>query len=65
LPLTKPRPHPTKASHRPPHRPLAEIRSALRADDDVSQALAEFAGGRICFAELNRVLDAAEEQNTP
>jgi hypothetical protein len=60
LPLTKPRQRPRQTTPEP--RPWAEIRSALHADDDVSQALAAFASGEIDFRQLNRALEAAETE---
>jgi hypothetical protein len=42
------------------HKPWSALRSALHADDAVSEAVASFAAGKIDFKQLNRVLDEAE-----
>jgi hypothetical protein len=60
------RPRPTKASHKPTHRPPAELRARLERHDEASDALARFYRGEIGLMELGHALEqATEKQNTP
>jgi hypothetical protein len=56
------RARPAEAGSKPVQRPWQTLRARLEADDHVSKAVADFAAGKIDFAALNRLLEAAAEQ---